>query len=168
MATASGRGFTLIELVVVLVIVGAVAGAMASWALRPSEGARVRRAALGVMTGLVGARLEAMKSGRAVPWRVQAEKDEVVLMVSEELRASFPLDGAAVWRPPSGPGLSAEPLASSSWFDASGRTPARLVGISGEGRGGSAGGAGARTIVWIELDPVSGSVSIRNEQEARR
>lgn len=146
-ATAD-RGFTLLELVVVVGLLAMAAG-LAAASLGGSGPAARRSAALrGVTTELAVARIEAMRTGRVVEVAVMRRGDAMIAQSSKRER-SWPAAGLVATAP------------RGEWraeFDSSGRTTQRTWGFSIESEA-----AGERFV--IDFDPVSGAPHLRRSSE---
>lgn len=143
------RGFTLLEVVLVLVLIGLIAAAGGVGLVSGTERVRRNRATAGVIEELAIARVEAMRSGRpvVVEARVDAREERLVVVRAGRER-SWP---AAGLRPVLEPGRAGAGL--SVRFAPTGRADV------GEWRFAPAGvpAGGAGRIVVIEFDAVSGS-----------
>lgn len=147
-AIAEARGFTLVELLVVLGIIAMAAGLVAANARGSSDEARRHRALEGLATELLITRIDAMRSGVPRTLDVRLQEDH---MTSD--RPGRTRDWAS-------PGLLAITPRQmfSARFEPSGRTSERLWKFT---RTGDA----ANTLFVIEFDPVSGAPDLRRASE---
>lgn len=138
-------GFTLIEVLLVVVVIGAVAAAMMSGFVGRSDGAQRRRLAGDLIAELSLARVMAMRRGESIEARLEMAEESVVLRAGDRERR---WRRAGLMFEDSGPRAGAV----SARFEASGRTQARRWIARAAGEGG--------TIFEIVFDPVSGSPSL--------
>lgn len=155
---ASHRGFTLIELILVIVLVGLVAAVIASAMLGRSAGADRRRAVGWLVAELTTARIEAMRTSQPVVAWIESDGDRLALTIGDR-RDHRPAKG--LWLADE----KGQPLTGARVrFQPSGRAEGRSIMLSvrqGEAWEESGGRMGS-----IEFDPVSGAVQWRPEGQA--
>ncbi len=159
---ARSGGFTLLELLITLGLIGLLVGIVTVALGRFSRAAENRAALIGVVNALTAARVEAMRTSR--PVRVTVEIAEGVVRVDEGVadRESRYRTGLVQFRDEQG---NAAPSAVAE-FDTLGRTRERLWLVEeGSGRSASPAGQvlpGEAVRIWrIEFDPVSGAPVLR-------
>jgi len=146
-ARVSGGGFTLLEIIVVVLMIGLIAGLIAG-SLGRSVGAARERETLGALVGILQtARIEAMET--------QSAKDVQVRLVGEQLNVTAGSRTRSVaWAglvPVDERGRGVSRLRAA--FDPAGRTRERFWHF--------APGEGSARMRTIEFDPVSGVPSVR-------
>ncbi len=151
-ARARAGGFTLIEVLAVVLIVGLVAGAVAAAAGAGSVEARQRRAVEDLAAILALTRAEAMQRSTAQRATIEAGEDGRLTLRAEERVREWPdagLELAARGRTV----YETAPLAGRAIdvaFDSLGRTSERVVVLDGREAGGR---------MWLlTFDPLSGAV----------
>lgn len=157
---ARATGFTLIEVILVVALIGGIAVLVLSGVVGRSEGSERRRAVGGLIAELATARVEAMRSGEAVSAEARCVKGRLLFTAGGR---------RAEWR---APGLL---LADESGkvlelarvrFQPSGRVDVRGWGVMVKDEASATSAAGR---MWrIEFDPISGAAMLRREGEASR
>lgn len=148
----SPRAFTLLELLVVLAIVGAMAGLAGVGLARSISHEGNLQHARAVAASLASARVAALRTGRPVQAELISGADQLLLVVTP--------GSSRRWAPPpftlaDEQGRPVERLVIA--FAASGRTPSSAVGLVAPGQGSATSGA---TIMWINFDPISGAPAL--------
>jgi len=159
-----GTGFTLLELIVTLALVGLLAGIVSVGLGRFGASAERSAAMRGVVGALAAARIEAMRTSKAHSVRVlvSAQSVEAETAGAQARRRRWPASGLRLVDE-SGR-VKAEVTAE---FDSAGRTREREWRVEEGGPSanpGSAGNGGVR--IWrIEFDPISGAPGLRAPDE---
>lgn len=140
-------GFTLVELLVVVLLLGLIASVAVVGLGAGSKGARRREAASALLAQLTMARLDAMQRGKAVTLSIEIQDEHFALRTNQADRR-IPRAGLIV--------SSQSPRSAivEARFEPTGRTSARLWRLEQDS---SAISEAAGTIWLIEFDPVSGS-----------
>ncbi len=151
-----GTGFTLIEVILVVVLVGGIAGVIAVGLAGRSVGAERRRAVGGLVAELATARVEAMRTGRPVEAEAWVREGRLEFE-SGDRRTGWPVRrlGFVDER-----GRILERVGVR--YQASGRADVRRWGLVDPGESAR---AAAGRIGWIEFDAVSGAAFLRREGE---
>lgn len=157
---ALAPGFTLIEVILVVALVGGIAVLVLSGVVGRSVGAERRRAVGGLVAELTTARVEAMRSGAAVAAEARCAGGRLLFAAG---------DRRAEWRAPGvlltdDSGRVLDPARVR--FQPSGRADARGWGVMVREEASATGAAGR--MCRIEFDPVSGAAMVRREGEGSR
>jgi len=147
-------GFTLAEILVVLAIMGLMAGVITTAIVRASPQTQRRQVITEFVTYLSALRLEAMRTGRPATLSIHLEKAALVTNSSGQSRT---------WSAPfktirTSAGVEGDEF--SITFDATGRTETRgwsFMPASSRDRPDTQHPEGRRTIWSISFDPISGS-----------
>lgn len=166
-ASTRGTGFTLLELIVTLALVGLLTGIVSVGLGRFGASAERSAAMRGVVGALAAARIEAMRTRSAHTVRVRVSVEGVAAETSGA-RAGRRAWVARGLRMVNETGRERSEV--SAAFDSAGRTRERLWLVrereSGDSRdaagGDGGGGGGVAGRIWrIEFDPVSGAPNLR-------
>lgn len=147
------RGFTMLELVIVLVIVGMTATLVVTGVVRSNPAIQRRDAVTAIHTALLHARADAMQLGEQVSVRVEFGEDSTITILREhasEVVVSAPSLIRHILNTPAGPNALTDPNAPlSATFSSGGRTDQRewAFGLDDS----------ADTLWTIRFDPLSGA-----------
>ncbi len=152
-----GRGFTLLELIVVLAIAGMLAGVVALGIGRGSQTRDQRNAITHLASELQLARVEAMKHGEAVGVTIRATETALECDYAD-LSRRFTCSGLVISQIDNEPTPLHEPDEGMMGrvevvFEPDGRTRRRMIAF--------ASGGGSDTLLpRIEFDPISGAIEL--------
>lgn len=145
--SATGRGFTLLELIVVLAIAGLVLGITAAALYRSSASSARKRAMEEMVIALGATRVEAMRRASAIEIEVSTSDNEVTLVAGDRTRT---------WE---APGLVAQ-SAMKSTFEPSGLIRARAWRFADTTHSQA-------TLFTVVFDPISGAPALRRGAGSR-
>lgn len=161
--SSAGRGraagFTLIELILVVVLIGGISALVVSALVGRSAGAERRRAAGNLVAALATSRVDAMRTGAAVTVEARCAEGKLTFAVGDRV-TEWPARGLEI------ADVAGAPLRPARVrFQPSGRCDAQtwLLVVENAAQPAVAGR------MWrVEFDPVSGAASLRREGDPPR
>ena len=162
-AVVGAAGFTLLELLISLAIIGLIVGVVSVSVGRLSRAAETRAALSGVVNALAVARVEAMRTSRSLRVVIEFGSDHLLIeQEGSDQQRRYRVRGLMLKGPHGRPETKALAV-----FDTMGRTRERVWHIEEASlkAGNQASGAEAVRIWRIEFDPVSGAPVLRSPGE---